>query len=383
MSDTSKNNAGSIQEIQTLRRRIRELEQSVEALKHIEEDLRESETKYRFLTENMADVSFTVDLDLRTTYVSPSIEKVLGFTPEERRSQKVEEQLTPQALQLAFDIMAEETKQEEAEGADPDRSRTLILDYYHKDGSIKILETNLRGIREKDGTLKGFYGLSRDITDRKRADEERKKNLEHLRKALGTTIQIVVSLTEARDAYTAGHQQRVANLARAIASEMGLPRNTIEGIRIAASIHDIGKMSVPIDILAKPAKLTEAEFGLIKEHPGKGYEIIKDVDSPWPLAEIVYQHHERVNGSGYPLGLEGEDILLEARIIGVADVIEAMASHRPYRPALGINVALQEIEENSGILYDPDVAAACLKIFREKGFVLSEDNMAWSIVGEG
>ncbi len=383
MSDTSKNNAGSIQEIQTLRRRIRELEQSVEALKHIEEDLRESETKYRFLTENMADVSFTVDLDLRTTYVSPSIEKVLGFTPEERRSQKVEEQLTPQALQLAFDIMAEETKQEEAEEADPDRSRTLILDYYHKDGSIKILETNLRGIREKDGTLKGFYGLSRDITDRKRADEERKKNLEHLRKALGTTIQIVVSLTEARDAYTAGHQQRVANLARAIASEMGLPRNTIEGIRIAASIHDIGKMSVPIDILAKPAKLTEAEFGLIKEHPGKGYEIIKDVDSPWPLAEIVYQHHERVNGSGYPLGLEGEDILLEARIIGVADVIEAMASHRPYRPALGINVALQEIEENSGILYDPDVAAACLKIFREKGFVLSEDNMAWSIVGEG
>ena len=161
-----------------------------------------------------------------------------------------------------------------------------------------------------------------------------------------------MSAVETRDPYTAGHQIRSADLARAIATEMGLPQDKIDGIRMAGSIHDIGKLSIPAEILSKPTKLTEIEFSLIKEHSRSGYEMLKDVESPWPLAEIVYQHHERMDGSGYPRNLKGDEILMEARIMAVADVVESMASHRPYRPALGIEAALEEIEKNKGILYD-------------------------------
>ena len=207
-------------------------------------------------------------------------------------------------------------------------------------------------------------------TERKRAEEQLQDTLESLRKAVGTTIQVMVSAVEARDPYTAGHQIRSADLARAIATEMGLPQEKIEGIRMAGSIHDIGKLSIPAEILSKPTKLSEIEFSLIKEHARKGFEMLKDVESPWPLAEIVYQHHERMDGSGYPRNLKGEEILMEARILAVADVVEAMASHRPYRPGLGIDAALNEIEKNRGIFYDDAVADACLRLFREKGFKL-------------
>jgi putative nucleotidyltransferase with HDIG domain len=175
---------------------------------------------------------------------------------------------------------------------------------------------------------------------------------------------------ETRDPYTSGHQTRSANLARAIAMEMGLPEDKIDAIRMAGSIHDIGKLSIPAEILSKPTKLSAIEWLLIKEHAQRGYEILKDVESPWPLAEIVHQHHERMDGSGYPRSLKGEEILIEARILSVADVVEAMASHRPYRPGLGIDAALNEIEKNSGIFYDATVADACLRLFREKGFKL-------------
>ncbi len=180
----------------------------------------------------------------------------------------------------------------------------------------------------------------------------------------------MVSAVEARDPYTSGHQIRTSDLALAIATEMGLPQEKIEAIRMAGPIHDIGKLSVPSEILSKPTKLSEIEFALIKEHPTSGYELLKDVESPWPLAEIVYQHHERMDGSGYPRKLKGDEILIEARIMAVADTVEAMASHRPYRPSLGIEFALEEIEKNKGIIYDAVVADACLKLFREKGYHL-------------
>jgi HD-GYP domain-containing protein (c-di-GMP phosphodiesterase class II) len=173
-----------------------------------------------------------------------------------------------------------------------------------------------------------------------------------------------------RDPYTAGHQIRSADLARAIAKEMELPQDKIDGIRLAGSIHDIGKLSIPAEILSKPSKLTNLEISLIKEHSLIGYEMLKNVESPWPLAQIVYQHHERMDGSGYPQGLKGDEILMEARIMAVADVVESMASHRPYRPALGIEAALKEIEKNKGILYDADVVNACLRLFREKSYQL-------------
>jgi HD-GYP domain-containing protein (c-di-GMP phosphodiesterase class II) len=151
---------------------------------------------------------------------------------------------------------------------------------------------------------------------------------------------------------------------------MGLSQDKINGIRMAGSIHDIGKLSIPADILSKPKKLTEIEFSLIKEHSRSGYEMLKDVESPWPLAQIIYQHHERMDGSGYPRNLKGDDILMEARIMAVADVVESMASHRPYRPALGVDAAMDEIESNRGILYDIDVVNECLRLFREKGYQL-------------
>jgi len=175
---------------------------------------------------------------------------------------------------------------------------------------------------------------------------------------------------EVRDPYTAGHQLRVADLSRAIATEMKFSPDRIESIRIAASIHDIGKLSIPAEILSKPGKLSDLEFALIKEYSLKGHEMLKDVNSSWPLAEIVYQHHERMNGSGYPRNLKGDEILMEARIMAVADVVEAMASHRPYRAAIGIDAALKEIEDNRGVLYDADVVDVCLRLFRGKGFQL-------------
>jgi len=213
-----------------------------------------------------------------------------------------------------------------------------------------------------------IYCMWRELTERKRAEEELQRTLDSLRKAVNTTIQVMVSAVETRDPYTAGHQLRSANLARAIATELGLPPEKIEGIWMAGSIHDVGKLSVPAEILSKPTKLSAIELSLIKEHANRGYEILKGVESSWPLAEIVRQHHERMDGSGYPRNLKGEEILMEARILSVADVVEAMASHRPYRPALGINAALEELEKNKGILYDDAVADACLRLFREKGF---------------
>jgi HD-GYP domain-containing protein (c-di-GMP phosphodiesterase class II) len=156
---------------------------------------------------------------------------------------------------------------------------------------------------------------------------------------------------------------------------MGLPQEKIDGIRMAGSIHDIGKLSIPAEILSKPTKLTEIEFLLIKEHSRSGYEILKDVESPWPLAEIVYQHHERMNGSGYPRNLKGDDILMEARILAVADVVEAMVSHRPYRPSLGIDAAMKEIENNRGIFYDIEVVDTCLRLVREDGYQLPSDSL--------
>ena len=212
--------------------------------------------------------------------------------------------------------------------------------------------------------------LSKEIVERKKAEEALKESIGQLRKVTGGVIDIIVMAVETRDPYTAGHQKRVSNLARSIATEMGLPRDQVDGIRVAGVIHDLGKISVPAEILSKPSQLNENEFNLIKVHPRSGYDILKNVEFSWPLAKIVLQHHERLNGAGYPEGIRGDEILLEAKIIAVADVVEAMASHRPYRPSKGIDAAIEEIEKNKGILYDDRVVDACLRLFRSKGFTL-------------
>jgi putative nucleotidyltransferase with HDIG domain len=190
-----------------------------------------------------------------------------------------------------------------------------------------------------------------------------------LKKTLEETIHVVGLTAEMRDAYTARHQEKVASLACAIAHEMDIPQERIDGINAAGLLHDIGKIAVPSEILTKPTPLTELEFQLIKTHPQVAYDILKGIEFPWPVAEIVLQHHERMNGSGYPKGLSGDQIMLEARILAVADVIEAMSSYRPYRQALGVDAALIEIKKGKGMLYDANVCDACLALF-EKGFVL-------------
>ena len=199
--------------------------------------------------------------------------------------------------------------------------------------------------------------------ERKQAEEKLRQSYKKLRKMLNDIVQTVALTVEIRDPYTAGHQQRVSQLTSAIARQMNLSPDQVEGIYMAAILHDIGKISVPAEILTKTGRLTEIEMNLLRAHSEVGNDILKRIDFPWPLAKVVLQHHERMDGSGYPKGLKGEKILLEARIMGVADVVEAMSSHRPYRPALGIDKALEEISQNRGILYDPEVVDACLRLF--------------------
>jgi len=192
---------------------------------------------------------------------------------------------------------------------------------------------------------------------------------ENLRKTFEEVIIALSSALEKRDPYTAGHQEQVSRIACAIAREMGIPGESIDGLRIAGYLHDIGKIYVPSDILTKPSRLTPHEFGIIKAHPEVGHDILKPISFPWPVALMVLQHHERMDGSGYPNGLAGEQILNEARILAVADVVEAMSSHRPYRPALGMGKAIAEIYQHRGTVYDPEVVDACLRLF-DRGFKL-------------
>lgn len=237
-----------------------------------------------------------------------------------------------------------------------------------KNGSEMFFECNARVVSwDNNGKPSVVAKIYKDVTERRMAENELRDSMKMLRKNLAGTIQAISRTVETRDAYTAGHQRKTTEIARAIAVEMGLPKEIIEGIRMAGVIHDLGKISVPAEILSKPGKISDAEFSLIKQHPQTGYEILKGIDFNRPVADIVVQHHERIDGSGYPYNLKKDEILLEARIIGVADVIEAMSSHRPYRPALGIDEAFEEISLNRGTKYDPEVVDAAVDLLTIRG----------------
>ncbi len=461
--------------------------------KKTEDLLKQNEEQYRLLADHVKDQVWLMDMNLKIQYISPSAEKLLGYTLEELKQITVEKLLSPASLEKALKIAAEAIPKSTA---DPSYSMNELieLELMSKEGQTLFMECAFSVIRDEKGTPLSILGEGRDITERKKievslreseenfrnsldesplgvrivafdgetlyankaildiygyqdvdelkntplhqrytaesyanfqlrqekrlkgepgpseyevsiirkdggirlvhalrketfwngkkqyqiiyediterrkAEAKLKETLNTLRRSINTTIQVLGIASEARDPYTAGHQRRVADLARAIATEMKLPQDAIEGIRMAGAIHDIGKISIPSEILCKPTMLTDLEFSLVKSHCQHSYEIIKDVESPWPLADIVYQHHERIDGSGYPQKLHGDDILIEARILAVADVVEAIMSYRPYRPALGKDIALAEIEHNAGKLYDQKVVEACLKLFREKNF---------------
>lgn len=327
--------------------------QDITERKKVEEALRESETKFREMAELLPEVVYECDAQGNITFANKVAFEKFGYTRGDfRKGLNMQQFIAPDDRKRVGENIEKIFR-----GIKRGPFEYIAL---RKDGSEFPITTYSSPII-RDGKPVGLRGIIIDITVRKQAEER-------LKKIINATIETVSKTIEAKDPYTSGHQHKVSQLATAIAKELNLSPDKIEGIRIASLIHDIGKIGIPSEILSKPITLTDKEFNLLKDHSQIGYDILKPIDFSYPIAQIVLQHHERIDGSGYDQGLKGNKILLEARIIGVADVVEAMSSHRPYRPALGIEKALEEISQNKGILYDPEVSDACLRLFKEKGF---------------
>ncbi len=243
-----------------------------------------------------------------------------------------------------------------------------VWTHVKKDGSRIQVEVSAHSLDYEGRPARVVTAL--DVTERVKTEAREQAQLKSIEEAMQGTIAVVTRMVELRDPYTAGHQRRTASLCAAIGRELGLPAGRVDGLRLAALIHDIGKISIPTGLLTKPGRISELELSYIQQHAELGYELLQNVPFPWPIADIVRQHHERMDGSGYPQGLRGEEILLEARILGVADTVEAMASHRPYRPARPVERALEQVESTAGSLFDAEVAAACIRLFREQGYTL-------------
>jgi PAS domain S-box-containing protein len=333
-------------------------------LKEAEESLCQAEAEYRSIFENSQEGIFQTTPEGQFITANQAMAKMLGYDS----SRELFSAITDIPRQLYVNPEDREALKQMMEEYGPIKG--FETQHYRKDGSKIWISLNVHHVRDAEGRDHYYEGMMEDITIRKQSEEERKHNIERLRKVLGAIVQAMAVTVETRDPYTAGHQRRVADLARSIATKMGLSSDQIDGLRMASVIHDIGKISVPAEILSKPTKLNDIEFSLIKIHSQAGYDILRDIEFPWPIARIVLEHHERMDGSGYPNGLTGENLLVESRILAVADVVEAIASHRPYRPGRGIDAALDEIAKNKGLLYDPEAVDACLKLFREEGYTL-------------
>ena len=329
-----------------------------------EESIRESESRLQAIMDNTSNVIFLKDTQGHYILVNRRFGKFFQINTEEVVG-KTDYDIFPEKLADTYRINDRKALQEGV----PIQAEEI---YCQEDGCHTYLTIKFP-MYDTTRTVYGVCCIATDITERKINELELQKSHDKLKNALQDTITAIARAVEARDLYVAGHQRRVAQLAVAIAKEMGLDDDQVEGIHMGAIIHDIGKIHLPAEILNKPARLFDTEFSLVKSHPAVGYDILKDVKLPWPVAQIVHQHHEHLDGSGYPQALTKEEILLEARIVGVADVVEAMAGHRPYRPAKGIKKALHEIERHKGIFYDPKVVDACMRLFRDKKFKFNEE----------
>ena len=329
--------------------------------------LLESEARYKRITEGLTDYQYTVHIENGIAVDSRHSQgcvMVTGYRPAEFANDPF----------LWIQIVAPEDRdkirkhvQRILAGADIPPVEYRII---RKDGEIRWVSDTTIMFKDTSGNLLSYDGVIKDITERRGAEEQIQHYVSQLQGAFMRTVNVATTLSEMRDPYTAGHERRVAQIAAAIGSELSFDEFSVEGLRVAGQLHDIGKISIPTEILVKPGRITPSEYTLIKDHPQSGYDALKDVGFPWPVAEVALQHHERMDGSGYPQGLKGDAILLEARIMAVADVVEAMASHRPYRAGQGIDKALTEIERGRGSLYDAAIADTCLHLFRENGYTL-------------
>ncbi len=319
----------------------------------MEKRLKERENLLATILRTINDAVIATDSEGKITYLNPSAERLTGWKAAEA---------TAQPLNKIIHLINYDAQEQNP------FLPSVSLFLKNKKGNLIPVEYNSSILKNKPPLSGGEVVVIHDISERYQSQKEIFESWQRLQKAFEGTIQALAMTIEIRDPYTAGHQRRVSKLASAMAKELGWPAEQIQALRIAGDIHDIGKISIPAEILSKPAKLTEVEFSLIKTHPQVGYEILKNIDFPWPLAQIVLQHHERIDGSGYPSGLQNDDILPEAKLLAVADTVEAMASHRPYRPALGIDKALAEILKFKGILFDPEAVDVCLYLFRQKQF---------------
>jgi len=330
-------------------------------------------SRLRQLVEGAGDIVWTVDMAMNPTYVSNSIRHQLGYTPDEAMNTRMEDVFAPESYRRAMMVLAEEMAADRSPARDANRTRTLELELVHKDGHFVPVEVCCSTLRDTDGNPIEIMAVARNIDERRRLEEQNRAGTEKLVRALQQTVQSLATLLEMRDSYTAGHQRRVADLTCAIGRRMGLAEDMVRGLRLAGLIHDIGKVRVPAEILSSTRRLCAAEVEIIKMHPTVGYEVLCGIDFPWPVAEAVYQHHERLDGSGYPRGLAGEQIILEARILAVGDAVEAIASERPYRRALGMDAALDEVMRHRNTLYDSSVVDACVEVIRVDGYTLEEE----------
>lgn len=378
MNDNSKTKEQLLEELAAMRLRVHRLEEAAASRQRNDQGLREGaairdmtpgeraekylqrvQETYQSIFENAQEGIYRSTCEGRFIAANQAMARILGYESPEELIGCVTD-ITHQ-LYVYPEQRAKLMERIEHQGFVKDAE----IPFFRKNGQMIWVSRTMRAIRNKEGKLLYLDGIIDDITDRK-------KNIDQLRRALGGAVQAISLMVEKRDPYTAGHQHRVADLARAIATEMKFSDDQINGLRMAGIIHDIGKISIPAEILNSPKKLTNLEFSMIKTHAQSGYDIVKDIEFPWPIARIILEHHERIDGSGYPNGLTGGNLLAESRILAIADVVEAMATHRPYRPALGIDAALEEITRNKGILYDSGAVDACLRLFRKKGYKIKQ-----------
>ncbi len=341
----------------------------------LNQQLRESEERMRLATETARDAIIMLEAESGAiTAWNPAAVSMFGYSRDEALGRELHDLLTPPRLrEMARTGLAHFSKSGEGMAI----NQTLELPALHKDGTEFPIELSMSAMQIDD---KWFAtGIARDITQRKQSEEAlthalllNEQHLALMRSNLLDTVKAIATIVEMRDPYTAGHQVRVAGLAVAIATQMGLGEDQVQGIHLAGVVHDLGKIQIPAEILSKPGKLNAIEYSYIKTHAQAGFDILSGIKFPWPIAQMVLQHHERLDGSGYPQGLKEGDILPEARILAVADVVEAMSSHRPYRPALGVEAALEEIARGSGLQYDPTVVAACVKVVGDNGMKLPD-----------